>query len=108
MTPRKRRYLKRCAELSLGHDPDLIARYLAGEQVIAQLPEGGDERGRSGTDGGGVSHSPDSGSDANDKPECHRVDAAKGIRDKAEALRAYLKKAREAEVRFTDKQPSTC
>lgn len=26
-------------ELSFGHDPDLIARYLAGEQVVTQLRE---------------------------------------------------------------------
>jgi hypothetical protein len=36
--------------------------------------------------------------------ECHRVDDAKDIRDKAEALRAYAKKAnnRQAEVEFAD------
>lgn len=36
--------------------------------------------------------------------ECHRVDDAKDIRDKAESLRAYAKKAnnREAEVQFAD------
>jgi hypothetical protein len=36
--------------------------------------------------------------------ECHRVDEAKDIRDRAEALRAYSKKAsnREAEVQFSE------
>lgn len=35
----QQRLTQRSEELSLGHDPDLIARYLAGEQVTEQLRE---------------------------------------------------------------------
>jgi hypothetical protein len=47
-------------ELSFGHDPDLIARYLAGEQVVTQLREmerdEGAGRGSWRADSGSVSH----------------------------------------------------
>jgi hypothetical protein len=50
---------ERAEELSFGHDPDLIARYLAGEQVVTQLrameqDEGGGPSPRR-ADGGSVS-----------------------------------------------------
>jgi hypothetical protein len=106
MTPRKRRHLGRRPELSFGHDPDLIARYLSGEQVIAQRPEmeheDRGEREPSGASNGHVSHSADFGIEAHDKAEWPGVDVAKHIHDKAEALRAYLKKARAAEVQTAD------
>ncbi len=37
MTPQEREYLTQPRELSLGLDPDLIARYLRGEDVTEQL-----------------------------------------------------------------------
>jgi hypothetical protein len=103
MIPREH---ERLGEMELGLDPDLIARFLAREQVTAQLPEmeheDGDDGGCSGASSGSGSHLIDFGSDANDKAECHSVDDAKDIREKAEALRAYLKKAREAEGQVAD------
>ena len=40
ISPQQREYLRQpSGELSLGHDPDLIARYLAGEEVTEQLRE---------------------------------------------------------------------
>lgn len=40
MIPKRREDLRsRSDEMSLGHDPDLIARYLAGEHVTEQLRE---------------------------------------------------------------------
>jgi hypothetical protein len=105
MTPQEREHLRRYAELSFGHDPDLIARYLAGEQMTVQPPEiergDGEDRERSGANSVSGSHLANSDIDANDKEECHLVDDAKDLRDKAEALRAYLKKARESEAQST-------
>jgi hypothetical protein len=89
MTPQEREHP---GEMELGLDPDLIARYLAREQVAAQLPEmehaDGDDRGRSRANGRSVSHLTDFGMDANDTAECHRADDVKDIREKADALRA--------------------
>ncbi len=45
MSPQQHGYTREPLELSLGHDPDLIARYLAGEDLTAHLrPLGGPER----------------------------------------------------------------
>ncbi len=101
MMPQEREHL---AEVELGLDPDLIARFLAREQLTARPPEmergDRDDRARPGADSSSVSHLTDSGPDAEDKAECQRADEATDIREKADALRAYLKRAREAEGQF--------